>query len=83
MAITYWDLKRKDFGPQVMMGRLPGGGGPTEPGDKPPWVSVIEGSVALMFNTRDDLDGPFIKYMADMKGVGPLSPEKHWQSCDQ
>lgn len=49
------------------MGWRPGGGGPPGPGDKPPWVSVIEGSVALMFNTCDDLDGPFIKYMADIK----------------
>lgn len=85
MAITYWDLKRKALGPPGGLGRIRGGGGPPEPGDKPPWVSEIEGSAGLMFNTCDDLDGPFIKYMEGQTGmptwgVGPLLPEKYWQS---
>jgi hypothetical protein len=85
MAITYWDLKRKGLGPPGGMGRIPGGGSPPGPGDKPPWVSEIEGSVGLMFNTCDDLDGPFIKYMEGQTGmptwgVGQLLPEKYWQS---
>jgi hypothetical protein len=38
-----------------------------------------------MFNTCDDLDGPFIKYMEGQTGmptwgVGQLLPEKYWQS---
>ncbi|KAF2283143.1 hypothetical protein GH714_043473 [Hevea brasiliensis] len=54
------------------------------PGDRPPWVPEIEGSIGLMFNTCDDLDGQFIKYMEDQIGlpawgVGPLLPEMYWQ----
>ncbi|KAL5779701.1 hypothetical protein ACOSQ2_010438 [Xanthoceras sorbifolium] len=56
MALTYSDLKRKSSGP--LRGRE---GGLPKLGDRPPWVSKIEGSVTLMFNTCDDLDGPFIK----------------------
>lgn len=45
----------------------------------------LNGSVGLMFNTCDDLDGPFIKYMEGQTGmptwgVGQLLPEKYWQS---
>ncbi|KAK4860225.1 hypothetical protein QYF36_019509 [Acer negundo] len=82
MALTYSDLKRKSSGPQ-----RGGKGGPPKPGDRPPWVPEIEGSVALMFNTCDDLDGPFIMYMADQTGmpawgVGPLFPEQYWNSSN-
>ncbi|KAL5777192.1 hypothetical protein ACOSP7_010118 [Xanthoceras sorbifolium] len=76
MALTYSDLKRKSSGP--LRGRE---GGLPKLGDRPPWVSKIEGSVTLMFNTCDDLDGPFIKYMANQMGmlawgVGPLLSEQ-------
>ncbi|KAL9369059.1 hypothetical protein Peur_040258 [Populus x canadensis] len=46
MAITYWDLKRKELGPPGGLGQIPGGGGPPGPGDKPPWVSEIEGLIS-------------------------------------
>ncbi|KAK3230878.1 hypothetical protein Dsin_002759 [Dipteronia sinensis] len=82
MALTYSDLKRKSSGPP-----RGGKGCPPKPGNRPPWVPEIEGSVALMFNTCDDLDGPFIKYMADQTGmpawgVGPLFPEQYWKSSN-
>ncbi|XP_061996981.1 UDP-glycosyltransferase 73C7-like [Rosa rugosa] len=62
-----------------------GGGGPPKPGNRPPWVPEVEGSVALMFNTCDYLERPFINYMTEQMGiptwgVGPLLPESYWQS---
>ncbi|KAJ9171043.1 hypothetical protein P3X46_019094 [Hevea brasiliensis] len=84
MAITCSDLKRKIFVPPGDGGL---GRGPPMPGDRPPWVPEIEGSIGLMFNTCDDLDGQFIKYMEDQIGlpawgVGPLLPEMYWQPSD-
>ncbi|XVF52098.1 hypothetical protein PTKIN_Ptkin04bG0237700 [Pterospermum kingtungense] len=58
MGLTCSDLKRKPFG-------SPQGGGPPKPGDKPPWIAAIEGSIALMFNTCNDLERPFLNYIAD------------------
>lgn len=80
MALSYTDLKRRQSGPPPG-----GGGGPPKPGDRPPWVQEVEGSVALMFNTCDDLERPFLNYMADQMGlpvwgVGPLLPEQYWKS---
>ena len=58
MAITPSDLKRKPLGPALgpPRGGPPGGGGgrggggPPKPGDRPPWVPEVEGTIALMFN---------------------------------
>ncbi|KDP24223.1 hypothetical protein JCGZ_25880 [Jatropha curcas] len=80
MAITDSDLKRKVFMP-AGKGRR----GAPRPGDRPPWVPEIEGSIGLIFNTCDDIDGLFIKYMEDQTGlpawgVGPLLPEIYWGS---
>ncbi|KAK9267057.1 hypothetical protein L1049_003606 [Liquidambar formosana] len=96
MNLTYSDLKRRPTGPPhggppgrsppgVGSNQPPKGGGPPKPGDRPPWVPAIEGSVALMFNTCDDLERPFIDYMAKQMGmpvwgVGPLLPERYWKS---
>lgn len=82
MGLTCSDLKRKPFGSPH--GGLPGGRGPPKPGDKPPWIAAIEGSMALMFNTCDDLERQFLNYMADqinvpVFGVGPLLPPKYWK----
>lgn len=70
--------------------RPPGGPGPKfmgppKPGQQPPWLEETGGSVALMFNTCNDLEGPFIEYLADQVkkpvwGVGPLLPENYWKS---
>lgn len=64
MALTYSDIRRKSSVPS-----RGGRGEPPKRGDKPPWVPEIEGSIALMRNTCDDLDGSFIKYMADQIGI--------------
>ncbi|XP_065874314.1 UDP-glycosyltransferase 89B2-like [Euphorbia lathyris] len=74
MVIRDLDLRRKTSG----------GRGPPKPGDRPPWVPQIEGAVGLMFNTCDDLESVFIRYMEDQLGlpawgVGPLLPERYWQ----
>ncbi|KAA8521243.1 hypothetical protein F0562_011920 [Nyssa sinensis] len=98
MVIRYSDLKRRPGGPPRGGGAGPpgstsvrppggGGGGPPKPGDQPPWVPLIDGSVALMFNTCDDIERPFLDYMADQMGmpvwgVGPLLPEQYWKSSD-
>lgn len=93
MAVTYWDLKRKPIGPPRGGdggGRKPPGGGPggpPRPGERPPWIPPVEGSVALMFNTCDDIERPFLAYMEAQMGmpawgVGPLLPEQYWKSSD-
>ncbi|PON94697.1 UDP-glucuronosyl/UDP-glucosyltransferase [Trema orientale] len=95
MALNYSDLKRRYPGPPggpPGAGSNPpigggGGGGPPKPGDRPPWVPEIEGSIGLMFNTCDDLERPFIDYLTNqiavpVWGVGPLLPEQYWKSSD-
>ncbi|WCJ30590.1 UDP-Glycosyltransferase superfamily protein [Euphorbia peplus] len=76
MALTHLDLRRKTS----LRGK-----GPPKPGDCPLWVPQIEGSVGLMFNTCDELESVFIKYIEDQLGlpawgVGPLLPESYWLS---
>ncbi|KAL2544357.1 UDP-glycosyltransferase 73C3 [Forsythia ovata] len=79
--ITYQDLTRHHNQPT----RTSTGGGPPKPVDQPPWVPLIEGSIALMFNTCDDLEHPFINHLANQVGipvwgVGPLLPDQYWAS---
>ncbi|KAK4792033.1 hypothetical protein SAY86_022468 [Trapa natans] len=100
MALTEADLKRRPHGPPHLRngggGGLPfpsppGGAGPKfmgppQPGHQPPWTDEVAGSLALIFNTCDDLERPFIEYVADrvgkpVWGVGPLLPEKYWKSA--
>ncbi|GLT91292.1 hypothetical protein SLE2022_091860 [Rubroshorea leprosula] len=86
MGLTHSDLKRKRPAGPPPGGAPPTGrgrGGPPKPGDCPIWVKEIEGSIALMFSTCDDLERPFLSYMADQMGVpafgvGPLLPENYW-----
>ncbi|KAL6124658.1 hypothetical protein ACLB2K_077170 [Fragaria x ananassa] len=93
MSLTYSDLKRKSAGlprggPGGPKGPPSGGGGGLpKPGNRPPWVPEVEGSVELMFNTCDYLERPFIDYMTDQMGiptwgVGPLLPESYWRPSD-
>ncbi|KAL6129262.1 hypothetical protein ACLB2K_072615 [Fragaria x ananassa] len=98
MSLTYSDLKRKSAGPPRGGpggpkgppgggGKGGGGGGPPKPGNRPPWVPEVEGSVALMFNTCEYLERPFIDYMTDQMGiptwgVGPLLTESYWRPSD-
>ncbi|KAM3686475.1 hypothetical protein ACJW31_10G005300 [Castanea mollissima] len=95
MAISYSDLKRRPHGPP---GRPPPGPpprpfigglkkmGPPKPGSQPMWVEEVEGVIALLINTCDDLESPFIRYISDQVGkpvwgVGPLLPEQYWKSA--
>ncbi|KAK9214891.1 hypothetical protein WN944_006891 [Citrus x changshan-huyou] len=60
--------------------------GPLEAGDQPHWMKEVEGSMALMFNTCDGLEGPFINYLANQLGkpvwgVGSLLPEQFYKSA--
>ena len=60
-------------------------GGPPKPSNQPPWVDIVEKSIALLINTCDDLERPFIEYIANQMGkpvwgVGPLLPEQYWKS---
>ncbi|KAI5344486.1 hypothetical protein L3X38_012363 [Prunus dulcis] len=70
MALKISDIKRRP-GANQPPGGGGGGGGPPKPGDRPPWVPEIEGSVALMFNTCDFLERPFIEYMKTQMGMPP------------
>lgn len=86
MCITFSDLIRRPVRgpkPRESPTAAAGGGGPPKPGERPPWVPLIEGSIGLMFNTCNDLELPFMNYIADqiglpVWGVGPLLPELYW-----
>lgn len=59
--------------------------GPPKPGGQPPWLEEVKGSIAVMINTCDELERPFIEYLAGqigkpVWGVGPLLPEQYWKS---
>ncbi|GKA91473.1 UDP-glucosyl transferase 73B2-like protein [Tanacetum coccineum] len=79
MSVSFEDLSK---GPR---GRSGGGGGRRGPGTKPRWVDDVDGSVALLINTCDNLERLFIDYIAEQTklpvwGVGPLLPENYWNS---
>ncbi|KAJ4952503.1 hypothetical protein NE237_029335 [Protea cynaroides] len=62
-------------------------GPPPKPGHRPPWVSDTENSLAILMNTCDDLERPFIDYLTNQMGkpvwgVGPLLPKQYWHSTD-
>nr|XP_043607156.1 beta-D-glucosyl crocetin beta-1,6-glucosyltransferase-like [Erigeron canadensis] len=99
MAATFDDLNRgprgrggpgsRGGGRGGGRGRGRGGGrgrGRPGPDDKPKWVDDVGGSVALLINTCEDLEGLFIEYIAEqlklpVYGVGPLLPEQFWKSA--
>ncbi|WCJ20629.1 UDP-Glycosyltransferase superfamily protein [Euphorbia peplus] len=61
-------------------------GGPPKPGGQPPWLEESGESMALMINTCDIIERPFIEYLSDqigkpVWGVGPLLPEQYWKSA--
>ncbi|XP_077247516.1 putative UDP-glucosyl transferase 73B6 [Tasmannia lanceolata] len=76
--------------PHGFAGGHPDGGHrppPNHHGGRPPWVGEMEGSIALLMNTCDDLERPFIDYVAretgkPVFGVGPLLPAQFWKSPD-
>jgi len=63
----------------------PPGKGPPKLGGPPPWLDDVRESSAVIINTCDDLERPFIKYITNhiekpVWGVGPLLPEQYWNS---
>ncbi|XAR69174.1 hypothetical protein NMG60_11000663 [Bertholletia excelsa] len=83
MCVKYHDIHRRR-GPAGPLGKGGHGAGPV-PGQRPPWVQSIEGSTGLMFNTCEELERPFLDYLANqiglpVWGVGPLLPEQYWNS---
>ncbi|GAY48945.1 hypothetical protein CUMW_115490 [Citrus unshiu] len=91
MALFESDLKHRPHGPPPggppPLRGAPGSEkiGPPEAGDQPHWMKEVEGSMALMFNTCDGLEGPFINYLANQLGkpvwgVGLLLPEQFYKS---
>lgn len=96
MALAFSDLDRKlrMVGGGGRGGRgshgPPGGDrmkhGPPGPGQKPKWLDEIEGSMALLINTCDELEHDFINYIGTQTGkpvwgVGPLLPQEYWKSA--
>ncbi|CAK8540311.1 unnamed protein product [Lathyrus sativus] len=100
MALSHSDLRRRrhvppppphpqhGFPPPSQHGFLPpppGKRGPPKVGEQPPWLNETQKATALLINTCDDLERPFINYMANyvgkpVWGVGPLLPEQYWKS---
>ncbi|XWS38825.1 hypothetical protein CRYUN_Cryun19dG0163600 [Craigia yunnanensis] len=61
--------------------------GPPQPGGQPPWMEASNDSVALMLNSCNDLEGPFLDYLGfeigkPVWGVGPQLPQQFWKSSD-
>jgi hypothetical protein len=89
MAFSYSDLKRRPHGhgpPTSSVGgpHGPKKMGPPKLGNQPPWVDEIEGVIALLINTCEDLEHPFIHYLSQqiekpVWGMGPLLPEQYWK----
>ncbi|XP_058103829.1 UDP-glucosyl transferase 73B2-like [Magnolia sinica] len=55
-------------------------------GPPPSWIGETEGSMALLMNTCEDLERPFLDYVAKetgkrVWGVGPLLPAQFWRSA--
>ncbi|XP_019182296.1 PREDICTED: scopoletin glucosyltransferase-like [Ipomoea nil] len=63
-----------------------GPGGPRGPGRRPHWLDGVESSIAVLINTCDDLERPFIEYLSNqiqkpIWGVGPSLPAQFWESA--
>ncbi|KAK2427549.1 scopoletin glucosyltransferase [Trifolium repens] len=95
MPLTYSDLTRRRREPPPPppphhgFPPPPGGfgrrRGPPKHGDQPRWLDEVRDTIALMINTCDDLERPFIDYIVNhvgkpVWGVGPLLPEQYWKS---
>ncbi|XP_057766601.1 UDP-glucose flavonoid 3-O-glucosyltransferase 7-like [Salvia miltiorrhiza] len=97
MALSYSDTKRQDRrrhehgggrgprGGRGPTGRDGGRGGGRGPRGSTRWMDETEGSTAVLINTCDGLEAPFLKYLTGQVekpvfGVGPLLPETFWKS---
>ncbi|KAI4364975.1 hypothetical protein MLD38_021004 [Melastoma candidum] len=85
MVLTYSDLQQRRH--WMPAGARTGGRhiGPPLPGQPAPWVEEVKASSALLINTCDDLEGPFLEYVEKLTskpvwGVGPLLPSQYWQA---
>lgn len=59
--------------------------GPPRTGQATRWMDETDGSTAILINTCDGLEAPFLKYLTGqvekpVLGVGPLLPETFWKS---
>lgn len=94
MVLKYSDLKqRRHWLPpprattEAEEGKLKPPRGPPLPGEPAPWVEEVKSSLAILINTSDDLERPFLDYISRLTnkpvwGVGPLLPDQYWQSSD-
>ncbi|OWM68534.1 scopoletin glucosyltransferase-like [Punica granatum] len=95
MGLTRLNIKRRPFRSPTSSngpGKPPGPGmpqnlGPPGPGKRPVWLDDVEDPIGFMFNTFDDLERPFLKYLTCQLekpawGVGPLLPDEYWKVED-
>lgn len=94
MGLTKSNIKRRPFRAPSTGSNGPGkpseaialpNSGPPGPGKRPVWLDDIGDLIGLMFNTFDDLERPFIEYLAGQLerpawGVGPLLPNRYWKA---
>ncbi|KAG6397169.1 hypothetical protein SASPL_143334 [Salvia splendens] len=94
MALSYSDTRRQDRRRHELGGGRSRGGGQGSDGanPRPPrlgqhtrWMDETEGSAALLINTCEGLESPFLEYLAGQGekpvfGVGPLLPGTFWKS---
>ncbi|CAN6461354.1 unnamed protein product [Victoria cruziana] len=78
LQVTYADLSNQR--PSIV-----GTGGPRAR-VLPPWMPEVDGATAFLFNTCNELEGPFTDCMARQAGkkafgIGPLLPPQIWQSA--
>lgn len=56
-----------------------------DPGQKPRWLDDGDDAAALLLNTCQEMEGPFLDYISHQVnkpvfGVGPLLPDTYWNS---
>ncbi|CAM9002452.1 unnamed protein product [Rhodiola kirilowii] len=83
MSLSFSDFKRKPP-PGFERGPPPSGNRPPELGEEPKWMREVKGSIGLMVNTCDELEGQFLGYLSKnldlpVWGVGPLMPDDYWK----
>ncbi|XP_047965924.1 UDP-glycosyltransferase 92A1-like [Salvia hispanica] len=86
MALSYSDTRRRDRREHEHGGRGDGANfAPPRIVHQPSWTDETDGSAALLINTCEGLESPFLKYLTGQVekpvfGVGPLLPGKFWKS---
>ncbi|XP_073134096.1 UDP-glucosyl transferase 73B2-like [Henckelia pumila] len=91
VALRYSETKRRslEFGAPPPGEHKYGKQGPDfglrNPGQAPRWLQDGDDSAALLLNTCQELEGPFLEYLSHQAnkpvfGVGPLLPDTYWKS---